>query len=183
MFSVAPGTPGGVPSFDFSRLPTSPAVLPPLDSRPAPYPVMTNDDAWNEVKQMASNGAAPTAFGELSMHSQTARDEAVRKILSNHHNLLKDVCNPSPTQNIIGSPLTQLELVRVPAEMAPHVDQGLREATRMMLGYGEAFALNPSPEACEARAAAARYLHFRVVNPHCAAHGREGVGERHHDRV
>ena len=123
---------------------------------------MTNDDAWNEIKHLASNGAAPTAFGELSMHSQTARDEAVRKILSNHHNLLKDVCNPSPTQNIIGSPLTQLELVRVPAEMAPHVDQGLREATRMMLGYGEPFALNPSPEACEARAAAARYLHFRI---------------------
>lgn len=162
MFSVAPGAPGGIPSFDFSSIPTSPASLPPVDTRPAPYPVTHNLEAWNEVKELASAGAAQTAFGELSMHSQAARDEAVRKVLSNHENLLKDVCNPSPTQNIVGNPLTQLELVRVPAEMAPHVDQGLREATRMMLGLGVPFALNASPDACEARAAAARYLHIRI---------------------
>ena len=58
--------------------------------------------------------------------------------------------------------LTQPELTRVAAPLAPHVDEGLRETARRLIGKGAPEGLNPAPEAVEARCAAARYLHFRI---------------------
>ena len=68
--------------------------------------------------------------------------------------------------------LTQPELTRVAAPLAPHVDEGLRETARRLIGKGAPEGLNPAPEAVEARAAAARYLHFRIQSANEQKPGR-----------
>eukprot|EP00966_Prymnesium_polylepis_P225694 5220775-Prymnesium_polylepis.1 len=52
------------------------------------------------------------ADGAAATHSAAAREEAACKLIGNHVNVLKDVANPSADKNIIGVPLTQLELKR-----------------------------------------------------------------------
>eukprot|EP00966_Prymnesium_polylepis_P269753 6231406-Prymnesium_polylepis.1 len=47
---------------------------------------------------------------------------------------MRDVANPSADKNIVGVPLTQTELKRVPAEHAHYADQALREVVRRLLG-------------------------------------------------
>eukprot|EP00966_Prymnesium_polylepis_P287879 6649191-Prymnesium_polylepis.1 len=47
---------------------------------------------------------------------------------------MRDVANPSADKNIIGVPLTQIELRRVAAADAPYADQALREVVRRLLG-------------------------------------------------
>ena len=80
--------------------------------------------------------------------------------------LLKDVCNPSTTENIEGGTLTQTELVRVPACHAHYVDEGLRETARRLLGWhyklGQPMPMHTARAAIDARAACARYLDHRI---------------------
>ena len=99
---------------------------------------------WLTLEQTLSEGVGPLGIGEAGKHSQAAREEAARKLIGNHANLLKDVCNASTERNIIGNPLTQIELVRVPADMAAYVDQGFREAARRLLGASNMELLDPS---------------------------------------
>lgn len=118
--------------------------------------------AWGQAADMLSAGAFSSARGAASRHSLSARDEAARKLVGNHENLLKDICNPSRTDNIICIPLTQKELARVDPKLSQHVDEGLVETCRRLLGRGFTDALHPSRAACGARAAAARYLYYRI---------------------
>ena len=74
------------------------------------------------------------ADGVAAAHEHAAREEAARRLIANHENVLKDVTNPSPTLNIIGVPLTQLELQRVDIGLAMYADQALREVARRLLG-------------------------------------------------
>ena len=69
---------------------------------------------------------AGKAEGAASVHDASAREEAAAVLIGNHFKLLQDVCNPSKFLNINGVPLTQIELSRVPAPLAPLVDEGLR---------------------------------------------------------
>ena len=55
-----------------------------------------------------------------------------------------------------------MELLRVSPHLSGHVDEALREVARRLLGNGKAAVLSPQPEAVEARAACARYLHYRI---------------------
>ena len=123
------------------------------------------DAAWTELKwKMDNYGCADQhgCIGAAAGHAKEARVEAASKVLGNHKNLLQDICNPSDTTNIDGKPLTQRELVRVGAEYAAHVDEGLRETCRRLLGLEEPRVLHGAKEAIEARAACARYLVFRI---------------------
>ena len=117
---------------------------------------------WTDLGALLQHGASSTSLGAAAMHTRSARQEAATKLISNHDRLLMDVCNPSSTTNIDRVPLTQLELPRVDAGLAHHVDEGLREVARRLLGRGEPTPLHSAPEAVEARAACARYLHFRI---------------------
>ena len=81
-----------------------------------------------------------------------SRAEAAKAMIGNYDRLLRDVCNSSAT-NIDGNPLTQPELMRVDSALEPLVDEGLREVTRRLLGRGTPIPLQPTAEACEARAA------------------------------
>ena len=92
-------------------------------------------DQWQALQRLyeASN-LLSEPFGAATAHTQAACDEAAARLISNHENVLKDVCNPSPSFNIIGVPLTQLHLQRVHAGLKVYADQALRETVRRLLG-------------------------------------------------
>ena len=121
-----------------------------------------NQKMWETLYQLAQGGVSCMAMGAAGTHSQEAREEAVRKILSNHDRLLIDICNPSTDTNTDGKALTQVQLNRVAPEHAQFVDEGLREVARRLIGQGEPLPLHSGRAAVEARAACARYLHFRI---------------------
>jgi len=92
---------------------------------------------WSMLKHLLENTTDANAgplHGEVATHFPAAREEAAAKLIGNHVNVLKDVCNPSTDKNIIGVPLTQLELKRVDFGLSMYVDQALREVARRMLG-------------------------------------------------
>jgi len=121
------------------------------------------DHAWGPLQNLLGfSGVAKSCAGVADQYTPEARAEACAKIVGNHCNLLKDICNPRPTLNIDGTSLTQTELIRVDASFSQYVDEGLREAARRLLGRGQPTILHPSPEAQEARAACARYLYYRI---------------------
>lgn len=181
---VADGAPPGtaqtasVPSLDMTITPSTPAALRPIANAhrnqgtlkatssfngAAFQTAVASAGAWSLIEEMLRQGAFVTAQGAAASFSMLARTEAVRKIVGNHTNLLKDICNPSPANNIDMKPLTQTELARVDAHLCPYVDEGLVEVCRRLLGRGHAsMVLNPSRSAQAARAACARYLFFRI---------------------
>eukprot|EP00966_Prymnesium_polylepis_P250188 5784063-Prymnesium_polylepis.1 len=70
----------------------------------APYPISSgsNDGKWGVLNEVLSAGGHSEAEGAASSHSAAAREEAARKLISNHESVLKDVANPSADKNIIG---------------------------------------------------------------------------------
>lgn len=134
--------------------------LTPAYVKPKSGTVSCNEFAWGELKHMLDNGGVveQASIGVATEHSKEARTEAARTIIGNHLNLLKDVCNPSPSNNIDSIPLTQLELTRVDAQMAPHIDEALCEVTRRLIGCGIPNCLHSSPAACDARGTMASEL-------------------------
>ena len=80
----------------------------------------------NGLSHAARDSGASVEESKVADHSHAARDSAARKLLSNRHALLRDVTNPARWTNVRGKPLTQLELVRVHADLAVHVDEALR---------------------------------------------------------
>lgn len=77
-----------------------------------------------ESRRSASTKVA--CAGAAALHHRAARDEAARKLITNHVAVLNDVTNPNP--------LTQGHLKRVPRSLARYVDQALRETARRLLG-------------------------------------------------
>jgi len=144
-----------------------PMAPPPSNEQPAnagENPVLTtgSNAAWAELEASLKTGVSVACLGVAGSHSKEARKEAATKLIGNHTRLLGDVCNASETKNIDQIALTQTELIRVPAAVSHHVDEGLRETARRLIGRGGAQTLHPAPEAVEARAACARYLDFRI---------------------
>merc|ERR1711871_506215 len=87
-----------------------------------------------------SAGAATAMMAVLqelksALPAQEAREEAGSRLRNNMQRVLQDVTNSSPTTNIDGKPLTQLELRRVTAPQdRPHVEAALNEVVRRLLG-------------------------------------------------
>ena len=77
---------------------------------------------------------SPQATGAAAKFEMGARVEAASRMIMKHEAVLRDICNPSTTQNVVGAPLTQVELTRVPAHNASQVDQMMREVCRRLLG-------------------------------------------------
>ena len=72
------------------------------------------------------------------------------------------VCNPSKHLNVNGIQLTQTELTRVNAAHAKFVDEGMREAIRRLMSWGQPIMLSNEPAAQEARGMCAKYLEGRI---------------------
>ena len=91
---------------------------------------------WASFKHMleSGDGYATEADGAAAAHAHASREAAASALINNHENVLKDVTNPSRSDNIEGKPLTQRELVRIPLSHALYADQALREVTRRLLG-------------------------------------------------
>ena len=134
---------------------------------------------WAPLQTLLDVGGIIQADGAAAGHAQDARDEAARRIIMNHENVMKDICNPSSDRNIEGKPLTQLELTRVPYAERPYADQCLREVVRRLLGRRPgSFQLvqklhdNTGPMA-HAWATTAEYLLDRIQGTDAEMPGRE----------
>jgi len=121
------------------------------------------EGVWSPLLQLLNSSPPAEADGAAAAHSPTARDEAARKLVTNHLNVLRDVTN--------GAPVTQLELKRVSTQDAQYVDQAMREVARRLLGRRPGVLqlevrLDPStPAQAVAWAATAQYLAGRIAVP------------------
>ena len=91
---------------------------------------LSSDPAWFALGQMcqsADNTLGSEAEGSAGAHAHAAREEAAIRLIDNHANVLRDVCNPSDSLNIAGKTLTQLEHVH-------YADEALREVAVRLLG-------------------------------------------------
>ena len=78
---------------------------------------------WEELRRLLDGATGPTeADGAAAAHSHAAREEAARKLITNHAAVVRDVTNPAPK--------TQPQLTRLSEAAAPYVDQMLREVPR-----------------------------------------------------
>jgi len=91
-----------------------------------------NHPFWEQLASVMPG--TQDAVGAAAGHQANYRHEGAYKLILNHEAVLRDICNPSPMQNVIGVELTQKDLKRVPAQYAHHVDQFLRELTRRLMG-------------------------------------------------
>eukprot|EP00316_Scyphosphaera_apsteinii_P005660 CAMPEP_0119308512 /NCGR_PEP_ID=MMETSP1333-20130426/11508_1 /TAXON_ID=418940 /ORGANISM="Scyphosphaera apsteinii, Strain RCC1455" /LENGTH=258 /DNA_ID=CAMNT_0007312309 /DNA_START=119 /DNA_END=895 /DNA_ORIENTATION=+ len=89
-----------------------------------PYPTR-----WRKLhKRMLAATGLGIPDGAAAHHPSRAREEAVRKLITNHDEVLRDVCAvTSPT------PRSQLDLSRLPGQVT-EVDQTLLEVTRRLMG-------------------------------------------------
>jgi len=99
--------------------------------------------------------------------SDAAREEAARKLVSNHAMVLRDVTNSMPR--------SQLHLERVAMIDAPFADQALRETSRRLLGCPDDMpAERPeTPEQAQAWARTAAYLLNRLQGTRMECPGRD----------
>ena len=145
-----------------------------------------NQPLWAALLELSRRDApaGAQADGAAGGFSQAAREEAAAALIGNHENVLKDVCNPSRTDNIIGVPLTQTHLKRVDVGHAYYVDQMLRECVRRLLGRrpgSQALAVPPEPRngslsqttQMVAYACATTYLDGRIQSTDAQKPGRK----------
>ena len=87
--------------------------------------------SWAQLHAALDHGVR-SAMGDaaLAEHSPAAREAAAAKLIVNHVDVCRDLCNPSVRKSIRGKPLTQTELQRCAVEDAIHVDALLRETAR-----------------------------------------------------
>eukprot|EP00966_Prymnesium_polylepis_P230006 5322060-Prymnesium_polylepis.1 len=107
-------------------------------------------EIWDALRTLATR-VAPSAAAH---HGRAPRLEAAWRLIGNREAVLRDVANPSADKNIVGKPLTQLELKRVPVQHAAHADEALRETVRRLTAEREP----PRPEQPEVWAQMAEYL-------------------------
>jgi len=145
-----------------------------------------NEPHWAALLELSRRDvqAGAQADGAAGGFPQAAREEAAAALIGNHANVLKDVCNPSRTDNIIGVPLTQTHLKRVATAHAYYVDQMLRECVRRLLGRrpgSQALAIPLEPRngslgqttQMMAYAGAAAYLGGRIQSTDAQKPGRK----------
>jgi len=127
-----------------------------------PHETPDADDGASSYYEALSEGmpiweALLACFG-ANPPSCPGKLEACRKLITNHAAILRDVTNPSP--------MSQLQLERVPRGSARHADEALRELTRRLLGRGATSSIEEvTPEgdaAAQVWACVATYLSARV---------------------
>jgi len=122
-------------------------------------------DAWWRLAQLLP--AVAQATGAAWAHEPSLRGEAAFRMIENHEAVLRDVCNPSKTHNIIGIPLRQAELTRVPMEGASYASACMREVCRRLIGDKPGTEeckeqLDGSPDCSKCWVATCAYLMCRI---------------------
>ena len=98
------------------------------------YDPASEPPPWGRLAQLladaeaaAAEGVGLSVVGAASGHPSVAREEAARKLISNHHRVLADITNAFP--------LTQYDLERLPVAARHYADQALRETARRLVGF------------------------------------------------
>ena len=181
--------PGREPDMNFIAGNATLAVLAEVGQSALTATIAATAPHWAMLRKALGKGSTTAATREAvdltaAGNPLQYREEAARKLIGNHVNVLCDVCNPSTTLNIYGKPLTQLELVRVDVGCAPYADEVLRETARRLLGRRaglELLEVHPdlSNEAQTAAwGATAEYLMGRIQSTHAQRPGRTPDMER-----
>ena len=104
-------------------------------------PPITHGTSWVAAKKAAVLAVAASSEAEWAAleralevsESAEACKAAARRLLENRLNVFRDIVNPMRWTNILGRPLTQLDLRRVHPDLASHVDGALREIIHRLL--------------------------------------------------
>ena len=85
---------------------------------------------WSALTdRLPSSPLSSSGFsGAAAKHAPAACEEAARKLLSNHNDVLADATNDEPI------PLSQPELKRIDYIVRPYADQALRTCARRLMG-------------------------------------------------
>ena len=134
--STAKEKPGRTPDMSPEAATAMRAVLTEVGSMALSTTIAATTPHWAMLhKALETGGSMPSeAGGVAGSHNHASREEAARRLITNHENVLKDVTNPSKYTNIDGKELTQLELQRVDPNCAVYADEALREVVRRLLG-------------------------------------------------
>ena len=182
--------PGREPDMSFVAGNATRAVLAEIRQAALTATIAATAPHWEMLRKALDKGATTAATREAMESTALGipfhyRESAARKLVGNHVNVLRDVCNPSATHNIYGKPLTQLELVRVDVSLAPYADEVLRETARRLLGRRAGLELlevqpDPSNEAQTAAwSATVEYLLGRIQSTEDQKPGRTPDLEYH----
>jgi len=124
---------------------------------------------WLALAEALPGTGMQEAEGAVGHHPLFKRQAAAQKMVENHEALLKDICNPNPSQNVVGNELTQRDLKRVPDGLANHVDDFLREMVRRLMGCVTKDNQPIPPVPCQHPQAwnhAAQFLQARIHSTH-----------------
>ena len=88
------------------------------------------EPAWVHLGKMLPG----QEFQDPEKPSLMMRSAGALKLIRNHEAVIRDVCNPSATDNVIGKPLTQKNLKRVPVDMVMYVEEAMRLTAIKLLG-------------------------------------------------
>lgn len=121
-----------------------------------PYPMR-----WSKLyKKVVETGWLGTAGGAAAEHLPGARKDALCKLITNHDDVLRDICavtNPKP--------LSQPDLPRISDQNIGAVDQALFEVARRLMGTHLEYdrALQPStPAHADVWVQTCKFLHKRI---------------------
>jgi len=134
-----------------------------IDVSPVDEALACSQPQWDQLRALLSDDPC----------MDTAHEEAGRKLVLNHAAVLRDITNPTP--------VSQLQLVRVPEEHAQHVDQALREVARRLLRKRpgaktiakERIDVTMTPDQVTAWAKTSKYLDGRIQSDPSQKPGRK----------
>ena len=93
------------------------------------------EPVWVALGKMLPGVEHVSVPGVGQGHSLSERSAAALKLIRNHEAVIRDVCNPLQ-MNVVGAPLTQTHLQRLPVQYVQYVEEALRMVAIKLLGVG-----------------------------------------------
>merc|ERR1719210_3228841 len=109
-------------------------------SKPTNVGPPTCKSDWSSLERALENYNPGLAINAAAKHSQQARFEAARKLITNRQAVLNDICNP------VRKTMHNIHEV-VPAHLSGTVESGMKETARRLLGAPGSAASVPSSAA------------------------------------
>merc|ERR1712176_781775 len=150
-----------------------------FDKPTAVGPPMCRSD-WSSLERAAESGFnAGLAVNAAAKHSQQARFDAARKLITNRQAVLNDICNPARKT------MHNIHEV-VPAHLSGTVESGMKETARRLLGAPGGVSRPDGPTELEAWVGMAKVISSRLQTsqqqcPNRAADMSEEAGNALYD--